>query len=50
MTSSNINLPEFSEDDFYDFSKDALFIGKLFKKSNKEPKKILQLSESHVLI
>jgi hypothetical protein len=58
MTSSNINLPEFSEDDFYVFSKDALFIGKLFKKSNKEPKKIkqekesliLQLSESHVLI
>jgi hypothetical protein len=58
MTSSNINLPEFSEDDFYDFSKDTLLIGKLFKKSNKELKKIkqekesliLQLSESHVLI
>jgi hypothetical protein len=57
MTSSNINLPEFSEDDFYDFSKDTLFIGKLFKKSNRELKKIkqekeslfLQLSESHVL-
>jgi hypothetical protein len=27
MTSSNINLPEFSEDDFYDFSKDTLLIG-----------------------
>jgi hypothetical protein len=39
MTSSNINLPEFSEDDFYDFSKDTL-IGKLFKKFNKELKKI----------
>jgi hypothetical protein len=58
MTSSNINLPEFSEDDFYDFSKDTLLIGKLFKKSNKELKKIkqekesliLQLFESHVLI
>jgi hypothetical protein len=58
MTSSNINLPEFSEHDFYDFSKDTLLIGKLFKKSNKELKKIkqekesliLQLSESHVLI
>jgi hypothetical protein len=58
MTSSNINLPEFSEDDFYDFSKDTLLIGKLFKKSNRELKKIkqekesliLQLSESHVLI
>jgi len=58
MTSSNINLPEFSEDDFYDFSKDTLLIGKLFKKSNKELKKIkqekkyliLQSSESHVLI
>jgi predicted nucleic acid-binding Zn-ribbon protein len=58
MTSSNINLPEFSEDDFYDFSKDTLLIVKLFKKSNKELKKIkqekesliLQLSESHVLI
>jgi len=58
MTSSNINLPEFSEDDFYDFSKDTLLISKLFKKSNKEFKKIkqekksliLQLSESHVLI
>jgi hypothetical protein len=58
MTSSNINLPEFSEDDFYDFSKDTLFIGKVFKKSNKELKKIkqekepliFQLSESHVLI
>jgi septal ring factor EnvC (AmiA/AmiB activator) len=57
MTSSNINLPEFSEDDFYDFSKDTLLIGKLFKKSNRELKKIkqekeslfLQLSESHVL-
>jgi hypothetical protein len=58
MTYSNINLPEFSEDDFYDFSKDTLLIGKLFKKSNRELKKIkqekkyliLQLSESHVLI
>jgi hypothetical protein len=58
MTSSNINLPEFSEGDFYDFSKDTLLIGKLFKKSNKELKKIkqekesliLQLSKSHVLI
>jgi hypothetical protein len=58
MTSSNINLPEFSEDDFYDFSKDTLLIGKLFKKSNRELKKIkqekesliLQLSESHVSI
>jgi hypothetical protein len=58
MTSSNINLPEFSEDDFYDFPKDTLLIGKLFKKSNRELKKIkqekysliLQLSESHVLI
>lgn len=58
MTSSNVNLPKFSEDDFYDFSKDTLLIGKLFKKSNKELKKIkqekesliLQLSESHVLI
>jgi len=36
MTSSNINLPEFSEDDFYDFSKDTILIGKLFKKSNRE--------------
>jgi predicted nucleic acid-binding Zn-ribbon protein len=58
MTSSNINILEFSKDDFYDFSKDTLFIGKLFKKSNRELKKIkqekeslfLQLSESHVLI
>jgi hypothetical protein len=58
MTSSNINLPELFEDDFYDFSKDTLLIGKLFKKSNKELKKIkqekayliLQLSKSHVLI
>jgi len=25
MTSSNINLHEFSEDDFYDFSKKILF-------------------------
>jgi hypothetical protein len=58
MTSSNINLPEFSEDDFYDFSKYTFLIGKLFKKSNKELKKIKQekdslillLSESHVLI
>jgi len=57
MTSSNINIPEFSKDDFYDFSKDTLLIGKLLKKSNKELKKIkqekesliLQLSESHVL-
>jgi predicted nucleic acid-binding Zn-ribbon protein len=55
---STINLSEFSKDDFYDFSKDTLLIGKLFKKSNKELKKIkqekesliLQLSESHVLI
>jgi predicted transcriptional regulator len=58
MTSFNINLFEFSEDDFYNFSKDTLLIGKLFKKSNRELKKIkqenesliLQLSESHVLI
>jgi len=58
MTSFNINLHEFSEDDFYDFSKDAILICKLFKKPNKELKKIkqekesliLQLSESHVLI
>jgi hypothetical protein len=58
MTSSNINLHEFSDDDFYTFSKDTLLIGKLFKKSNKELKKIkqekesliLQLSESYVLI
>jgi len=58
MISSNINLPEFYEDDFYDFSKDTILIGKLFKKSNKEFKKIkqekesliLQLSKSHVLI
>jgi len=58
MTSSNINLPKFSEDDFYDFSKDTLLIGKLFKKFNRELKKIkqekeslfLQLFESHVLI
>jgi cell division protein FtsB len=58
MTSSNINLLEFFEDHFYDFSKDTLLIGKLFKKSNKELKKIkqekeslnLQLSKSHVLI
>jgi predicted nucleic acid-binding Zn-ribbon protein len=58
MTSSNINLHEFSEDDFYYFSKDAFLIGKLFMKSNRELKKIkqekkslfLQLSESHVLI
>jgi hypothetical protein len=58
MTSSNINFPEFSKDNFYDFSKDTLLIGKLFKKFNRELKKIkqeqeslfLQLSESHVLI
>jgi predicted transcriptional regulator len=58
MTSFNINLFEFSEDDFYNFSKDTLLIGKLFNKSNRELKKIkqenesliLQLSESHVLI
>jgi predicted nucleic acid-binding Zn-ribbon protein len=58
MTSFNINLLEFSEDDFYDFSKDTILIGKLFKKSNRELKKIkqekeslfLQLSELHVLI
>jgi hypothetical protein len=58
MTSSNINLLEFSEDYSYDFSKYTLLIHKLFKKSNKELKKIkqekesliLQLSESHVLI
>jgi len=55
---SNINHPEFSENDFYDFSKDTLLIGKLFKKSDKELKKIkqekeyliLQLLESHALI
>jgi hypothetical protein len=40
MISSNINLPESSEDDFNDFSKDTLLIGKLFKKYNKELKKI----------
>jgi len=28
MTSSNINLPEFSEDDFYDFSKDTIRLSK----------------------
>jgi hypothetical protein len=58
MTSSNINLPEFSEDGFYDFCKDTILIGKLFKKYNRELKKIkqekesliLQLSELHVLI
>jgi hypothetical protein len=58
MTSSNINLLEFSKDYSYDLSKDTLLISKLFKKSNKELKKIkqekesliLQLSESHVLI
>jgi hypothetical protein len=58
MTSFNINLLEFPKDDFYDFSKDTLLIGKLFKKSNRELKKIkqekesliLKLSESHVLI
>jgi hypothetical protein len=58
MTSCNINLPEFSEDDFYDFSKYTILIGKLFKKSNRELKKIkqekeslfLQLFESYVLI
>jgi hypothetical protein len=58
MTSSNIILPEFSKDDFYDFYKDTLLIGKLFKKSNRELMKIkqekesmiLQLAESHVLI
>jgi hypothetical protein len=58
MTCSNINHPDFFEDDFYDFSKDNILIGKLFKKSNKELKKIkqekesliLQLSKSHVLI
>jgi hypothetical protein len=58
MTSSNINLPKFSEDDFYDFSKDTILIGELFKKSNRELTKIkqekeslfLQLFESHVLI
>jgi hypothetical protein len=40
MTSSNINLFEFFEDDFYDFSKDTILIGKIFKKYNKELKKI----------
>jgi len=52
MTSSNINLPKFSENDFYDFFKDNLLIGKVFKKSSnlkkiKQEKKslILQLSE-----
>jgi len=40
MTSSNINPPEFSEDDSYDCSKDTFLIGKLFKKSNRELKKI----------
>jgi hypothetical protein len=42
MISSNINLLEFSEDDFYDFSKDTILIGELFKKSNKELKNIKQ--------
>jgi hypothetical protein len=42
MTSSNINLLKFSEDDFYDFSKDTILKGKLFNKSNKELKKIKQ--------
>jgi hypothetical protein len=42
MTSFNINLPEFFEDDFYDFYNDTLLISKLFKKSNKELKKIKQ--------
>jgi hypothetical protein len=58
MTSSKINHLELFEDDFYDLSKDTLLIGKLFKNSNRELKKIkqekeslfLQLSESHVLI
>jgi cell division protein FtsB len=58
MTSSSINLHEFFEDDFYDFSKDTLLIGKLFKKSKSKLKKIkqekeslfVQLSKSHVLI
>jgi hypothetical protein len=49
MTSSNINLSEFFEDDFYDFSKDTHLIGKLFKKSNKELKKIKQEKESLIL-
>jgi len=49
MTSSNINLPEFPEDDFYDFSKDTFLIDKLFKKSNKEFKKIKQEKESLIL-
>jgi hypothetical protein len=49
MTSSNINLHEFFEDDIYDFSKDTLLIGKLFKKSNKELKKIKQEKESLIL-
>jgi hypothetical protein len=42
MISSNINLLEFYEYDFYDFSKDTILIGKLFKKSNRELKKIKQ--------
>jgi hypothetical protein len=46
MTSSKINLPEFSEDGFYNLSKDTLLIGKLFKKSNRELKKIKQEKES----
>jgi HrpA-like RNA helicase len=58
MTSCNINLPEFSKDDFYDFFKYTILIGKLFKKSNSKLKKIkqeneslfLQLFESYVLI
>jgi hypothetical protein len=50
MTSSNINLPKFCENDFYDFSKDTILIGKLFKKSNKELKKIKQEKESLILI
>jgi hypothetical protein len=40
MTSSNLNLSEFSEDDFYDFSKDTLLIGKLFRKSIKNSRRL----------
>jgi hypothetical protein len=49
MTSSNINLPKLFEDDFFDFSKNTILIGKLFKKSNRELKKIKQEKESLIL-
>jgi hypothetical protein len=41
MTPFNINLSEFSEDDFYkEFSKDTLRISKLFVNSNRELKRL----------